>query len=257
MLILSTGIGCKTVSRLVAKGGVDFTVQIETKAGDKVAVLDQAVKVTQSKLDLMGLTGEAKKDPAADTFVVRLYDPVDVERVKSFLFTAYQLELRKVVSPPNPAPIQTYPTADDAKLLVNNDREVLLFSEREDADERPGRVAQFVLVETSPIVTGEDIRDAQAVSRTGSQSDYQISFTLVPHGAVRFGDWTGKNIGNYLAIVLDGKVRSIAFIKSQIFDSGEISGRFTKEQAENIAMSLKSGYLPAKMKIIDERRFEK
>jgi preprotein translocase subunit SecD len=121
---------------------------------------------------------------------------------------------------------------------------------------REGSESQFVIVEKEAIVTGEHVRSAYAVSRTGSDFDYQISFTLNPEGASKFGDWTGKNINNYLAVVLDDKVQSVAYIKSQISDMGEISGRFTKASAEEIALSLNSGYLPADLKIIEERAFK-
>ena len=72
---------------------------------------------------------------------------------------------------------------------------------------------------------------------------------------MKFGDWTGKNINNYLAVVLDKKVQSAAFIRGQIFDSGQISDMFTKASAEDIALSLKSGYLPATMTVLEERQF--
>jgi preprotein translocase subunit SecD len=53
-------------------------------------------------------------------------------------------------------------------------------------------------------------------------------------------------------VVLNGKVKSIAFIRSRIYDQGEISGRFTKEAAEDLALILRSGALPAPVKIVEE-----
>ena len=84
--------------------------------------------------------------------------------------------------------------------------------------------------------------------------DNSISFSLKPQAAVKFGDWTGQNIGNYMAVVLDNKAQSIAYIKSQISDSGQIDGRFSKAMAEDIALSLKSGYLPATLRIVQETK---
>ena len=54
----------------------------------------------------------------------------------------------------------------------------------------------------------------------GTRSDYQISFSLKPSGAQKFGEWTGKSIGKYLAIVLNDQVKSAPYIKAQIFDQG-------------------------------------
>ena len=66
----------------------------------------------------------------------------------------------------------------------------------------------------------------------------------------------GRNIGKYLAIVLNDEVKSAPIIKGQIFDSGQIDGRFTKAAAEDLALILKSGYLPATLTLIDESGFE-
>ncbi len=246
LMILGAGLGCKMISALIAKSGTEFKIQVETNEGDKVSVIEQAIKVTQNKLKLIKLNGEAVGNPDDPTqFIVRIYDPKDLERVKKFLFTSYQLELRKVVSPPNPEPIKTYPTAEAARKAATSEQEIFPYKTREDSTE------QFVIVEKSAIVNGDGIRDAQAVAR--SSNDYTINFSLKPQAATAFGEWTGRNINNYLAIVLDRNVQSVAYIKSQIFDSGEITGRFTKETADDIAMSLKSGYLPAKMSIVSEK----
>ena len=81
------------------------------------------------------------------------------------------------------------------------------------------KVNKYVVVEYPSVVDGSELREANAVSRTGSEGDYQISFSFKPAGAQKFGEWTGKNINNYMAVVLNGEVKSAAFIKSQIFDS--------------------------------------
>jgi len=80
-----------------------------------------------------------------------------------------------------------------------------------------------------------------------------ISFSLAPEGAQKFGAWTGAHIKDYLGVVLNGEVKSIVYIKSQISDQGEISGRFTKESAEDLALILRSGALPAPVKIVETR----
>jgi preprotein translocase subunit SecD len=76
---------------------------------------------------------------------------------------------------------------------------------------------------------------------------------LTRDGGRRFSTFTGAHIGDSLAVVLDGKVRSVATIQSQISDSGRITGRFTQEQAGDLAMILNSGSLPASMRYLEER----
>src|SRR5207245_6140949 len=82
---------------------------------------------------------------------------------------------------------------------------------------------------------------------------YQITFSLKKNGADKFGAWTGANINEYMGVVLNDEVKSVAYIKSQIFDSGEITGNFTKEQADDLALTLRSGALPAGIQYQEER----
>jgi preprotein translocase subunit SecD len=133
----------------------------------------------------------------------------------------------------------------------------LPFSERDEdsipQDSKEKKPTRFIVVETPAIVDGNELREANAISRTGSGNDFQIAFALKPAGAQKFGDWTGKNINNYMAVVLNDEAKSAAYIKSQIFDQGEISGRFTKASADDLALTLKSGALPAPIEYLEER----
>jgi preprotein translocase subunit SecD len=76
---------------------------------------------------------------------------------------------------------------------------------------------------------------------------------LKPEAGAKFGDWTNRNIGNYLAIILNDEVQSYPVIKGKITDQGIIEGRFTKSSADDIAQNLNSGYLPATITILTER----
>jgi preprotein translocase subunit SecD len=108
-------------------------------------------------------------------------------------------------------------------------------------------------VEWPVVVDGSELRNAAATQTRGAGEDYQISFSFKPAGAEKFGAWTGANINQYMGVVLNDEVKSIAYIKSQIFDQGEISGRFTKQSAEDLALTLRSGALPAKIEYQEER----
>jgi preprotein translocase subunit SecD len=243
-------LNCSSVNRLIDKSGNLFVIEISTEKPNKDEVIDLAVRITQSRLNAIGVDGEVAKMPEKDNQIsVKIYGSNDWERLKKFLFTTNQLELKKVVSPLSPATMQTFPTKGSAEKAAVESQEILPYSERYETNQ------SFVIVEKAAIVNGEDIRDAYAVSRSGSDSDYQIVFSLKKEAGEKFGEWTSKNIGNYLAIVLDKKVISAPFIKSMITDQGQIDGRFTKQSAEDIAISLKSGYLPATMKILEEKPF--
>ena len=240
--------GCGIYSKITAGRGVEYRIHVEATNQSNKTITEQAIKVTQNKLKAIGAEGEISPDPDdPQIFTAKIFEVKDPERLKQFLFTSNQLELRKVVSSGSPNPMQTYPTSAAAQKDVRGEQEVLSYKASEDTEEK------FVIVEKEAIVTGDDIRDASAVS--DGSGFFSISFSLQPRGAAKLGDWTGKNINNYLAVILDKKIRSSAYIKSQIFDSGAISGRFTKSSAEDIALSLKSGYLPATMKILEEKKF--
>jgi preprotein translocase subunit SecD len=76
---------------------------------------------------------------------------------------------------------------------------------------------------------------------------------LNPEGARKFGAYTGAHIGDHMAIVLDNKVRSAPVIRGQIDDSGIIQGNFTIEGAEDLALVLRAGALPASITYLEER----
>jgi preprotein translocase subunit SecD len=110
-----------------------------------------------------------------------------------------------------------------------------------------------VVVEAPAVIDGSELRSAEAISRTGLDADYEIDFTLKPTGAQKFGAWTAANINQYMAVVLNDRVKSAPFIKGQISDQGQITGSFTKESAENLAFTLRSGALPARLEYQEER----
>jgi len=112
---------------------------------------------------------------------------------------------------------------------------------------------KWVVIDSTPIIEGRDLRTAAAVPDYGGK-DYQITFTLKPDAATKFGAWTAANINQYIGVVLNDEVKSIVFIRSQIFDTGQINGQFTKEMAEDLAQILMSGPLPAAIKIVEEGR---
>ena len=102
------------------------------------------------------------------------------------------------------------------------------------------------------LLTGESLKKAQL--GYGQLGEPQINFELKPEGAIKFAKITRENIGNQLAIVLDGKVQTAPVIKSEIpGGSGSISGNYTAEEAKKTAMLLNSGSLPIKATIIETR----
>lgn len=108
------------------------------------------------------------------------------------------------------------------------------------------------LVKEIPILNGSQVIDAQVAFDMSNQPI--INFTLNSTGARIFGEFTGKNIGKRLAVVLDGKVYSAPNIRERIGGgSGQISGGFTVNEAGNVAIALRSGALPATVVLLEKR----
>jgi len=126
-----------------------------------------------------------------------------------------------------------------------------------DADLLPGPTAKngtetWYMVNKVAAVTGRDLSGAEpSHDQAGRPS---VNFTLNRDGAARFGRVTGANIGKLLAIVLDNRVfDNPPEIHGQIFDRGEITGGgFTPQSAQDLALVLRSGALPASIKYLSE-----
>lgn len=117
---------------------------------------------------------------------------------------------------------------------------------------RGGDEGAYVLQEV-PVVTGEDLVDAQPGFDQRTNEPI-ISFRFNQAGARKFGKFTSENVGAPFAIVLDNHVISAPVIRDAILGgSGQISGSFTVESANNLAIQLRSGALPAKLTIVEER----
>jgi preprotein translocase subunit SecD len=226
----------------------------------KNQAVEQALKIIESRINAFGVKEPTLQRHGAESsgqILLQMPGVDDPERVKKLIGADSNLALMKVAG----ETFQTYPTEEAAKQSLGGtvpaNRKILPYADEDSttaANQTPQNKPQkFVVVEYPAIVDGSELRSADAVSRTGSDSDYQISFNLKPAGAQKFGEWTGKNIGKYLAVVLNDQVKSAPVIQGQIFDSGQISGRFTKTSAEDLALTLRSGALPAKLEYQEER----
>ena len=227
----------------------------------------QALNIIDSRINALGIAEPTLQTHGAQTshqILLQMPGVQDPERVKEILKGESRLELVHVVSPPSPAPAATYQTEAEAIASLNSagavppNRRVLPYSERiektANADQNQQRPKQWVVVEMPAIIDGSELRNATAIPTQGGRSDdYEINFSLKKSGADKFGAWTGSHINEYMGVVLNGEVKSIAFIKSQIFDSGQITGRFTKQSAEDLALTLRSGALPAPIEYLEER----
>ena len=225
----------------------------------------QALNIIDSRINALGITEPTLQTHGAQSshqLLLQMPGVQDPERVKEILKGESRLELVHVISPPNPSPAMTYATEAEALASLNSggtvppNRKIYPYSERVERTDDPNqqREKRWVVVETPAIIDGSELRNATAVpSQGGRADDYEINFSLKKTGADKFGAWTGSHINEYMGVVLNGEVKSIAYIRSQIYDSGQITGRFTKQSAEDLALTLRSGALPAPIEYLEER----
>jgi protein-export membrane protein SecD len=127
-----------------------------------------------------------------------------------------------------------------------------------DAESRPledGGVGRLLyLVEAKATLSGRALVNAGTQPNPDDPSSLDVSFQLNREGALIFSRFTGENIGRRIAIVLDGKVRSAPVVQSKIpGGEGRITGRFSDEEAGDLAIVLRAGALPAPVDIVEER----
>ena len=230
---------------------------------------DDALKIIDTRINALGVTEPTiQAHGSANSHQILLQMPGidDPERIKGLLKSESRLELMKVVGPGNPSPMQTYPTEEAARASLGGtvppNRQVIPYDERNEPTAAggappaaPGQPTAWVVVESPAVIDGSELRSADAASNNpaGGDDAYQINFTLKPSGAQKFGAWTAANVGAYMAVVLNGRVKSAPYIKQQITDTGQISGNFTKDSANDLALTLRSGALPAKIVYLEER----
>ena len=217
-------------------GLVRFTYDQNGLAQRIRGIVQQSIEVINRRINQLGTTEPSIQRQGNDRILVEAPGLGDPARLKSLVGQTAQLTFHLVKSS------LTKDQADSQPVPPG----MLEFPSEED----PNTV---YVVEDTALMTGEDLVDAQAGfdSRTNQPV---VNFRLSTSGARIFGDVTAKNVGRPFAIVLDNKVISAPVIQTPILGgSGQISGHFTVQSANDLAILLRAGSLPAKLTIVEER----
>jgi protein-export membrane protein SecD len=207
-------------------GAIQLTLT-EAAITDKIRrAVTQSIEVLNRRLNGSGTKETNVQQQGVDRVLIEVPGLQDTTKLKELLGATAKLEFR-LVADANAAP--------------------------GDVEELPQQQGGTLPVEKRVMVAGEDLVDAQPGfdSRTGEPV---VNFRFNLRGGQRFGEVTSDNVGRPFAIVLDNKVISAPRILSPITGgSGQISGNFTVEQADNLAVLLRAGALPAKLTVVEER----
>lgn len=192
----------------------------------------QSLEIIRRRIDEVGTREPTIQRQGTDRILIQVPGIGSATELKEIIGTTAQLTFQPVVSRTN-----------DASTRAGAGNEVLPSIDEE---------GTFYILESAPVVTGEDLVDAQPTFDQNGRP--AVNFRFNPSGARRFGDYTAENIGNPFAIVLDDEVISAPVIQSHIpGGSGIITGRFTVEESTNLAVLLRAGALPAGLEFLEER----
>lgn len=222
------------------RGGMHLLLRVDTSklSGEaKIDATDRAVEVIRNRIDQFGVREPSIQKQGEDEIVVQLPGVTDRDRAVDIIGKTALLEFKLV-------------SMDTDKLkdaLAGNVPEGYELVKSQEDDEP-------LLLEKDAVLTGDALTNASVRFDQSSFNEPIVSLQFSPKGASKFAEITANNIGRRLAIVLDGKVQSAPRIKEAI-PTGEavISGRFDVSQAQDLALVLRVGALPAPMHIEEER----
>jgi SecD/SecF fusion protein len=222
------------------KGGMHLLLKVDTSRLTGQAredACDRALEVIRNRIDQFGVREPSIQKQGIDEIVVQLPGVTDRDRAIDVIGKTALLEFKLVSNDPEKLKQALAGTAVEGCELKYSQE-----------DNEP------LLLEKQSVLAGDALTNA---SVNFSQSEFNepvVSLRFNAQGANKFSEITTNNVGRRLAIVLDGKVQSAPRIKEAI-PSGEavITGRFSVEQAQDLALVLRVGALPAPMYIEEER----
>src|SRR5712692_1856588 len=235
-----------------AGGGYLLTMKPATVAFIQNQTLDQAEETIRRRIDALGLTEPViqKHGRGENEILVQLPGEGDPARAKGVIQAGGQLELRGVKDPA-PYPSEAEALGAHGGVLPPGTEVVRGRSEVSTPSQSAGEV--WYLVDRLPVVTGQDLRSANPAPNSEQPGRYLVRFTLSTNAAPRFGQFTEQNIGRQMAIVLDHRVQTAPVIRGRIEDQGVIEGNFSQDEAQDLALVLRAGALPASIKYLEER----
>ena len=196
--------------------------------------VDQSIQIIERRVNELGLVEPTIQREGASRILVQVPGLQDPSRLKEIIGKTAKLDFRMVdESMPAEQAVASHPPQDSEIL--------------------DGERGQKYLIEKRVLVSGADLVDAQP-GFDQRNSEPIVSFRFNSSGARKFAEATQRNVGKPFAIVLDDKVISAPVIREPILGgTGQISGNFTVQSANDLAILLRAGALPAPLTVVEER----
>ena len=232
-------------NRTGGAGGYTFEMKPNVATTLRNQAVEQALQTVERRVNALGVSEPivAPYGTVGDQILVQLPGVQDPDQVKRLIGTTALLEMKIVEGGPA--------TSQEALLQASGgvappEMEVVTGADRSN----PGALSYYLVRKVAP-VTGRDLSSARA--SVDENNLPAIAFSMNRAGAIKFGNLTGANIGKPMAVVLDGRVETVATIQGRITDNGQIFGNFTPQEVADYALMLRSGALPAGLTYLEER----
>ena len=211
------------------------------------------LETMRNRIDALGVSEPVitEQGTEGNRILVQLPGVQDPERAKEIISEPAKLEWKEVTFPPGLSGFNPLPTKEGVIALFGGvlPDDTDLFEE-EILTETGETISAWWPLKRVSVVSGNDLRNAYRTSN--EWNDAVVAFELNSDGAGRFEAATRANVGKPMAILIDSKVLSAPRIESVIRDSGVVRGGFTIESAEDLALKLRSGAIPADVRTIEE-----
>ena len=231
-IVSLTGVGSNDIEVQGEGDVIVVTLSEAEKQATDDRTIQQTLEIIRRRVDEVGTREPTIQRQGDDRVLIQVPGIGSADELKALIGTTARLTFHPVVgrtaNPDQPAGARNLilPSLDDP--------------------------ATYYIIEQTPVVSGEDLTDAQpAFDQNGLPV---VTFRFNPAGARKFGDYTVENVGSPFAIVLDNEVVSAPVIREAIRSgSGQISGNFTVEESTQLAVLLRAGALPAELTFLEER----
>jgi preprotein translocase subunit SecD len=209
----------------------------------KKLAVDQALETIRNRIDQFGVSEPDIRRQGENRILIQLPGIQDPQRAKDLIGRTALLEFKLVdeAHDLNSALQGSVPAGSEILYKIDEDRDT----------KRTGKTP--FLLKKNTLLTGASLTEAR-VQLDSQYGEPYVSIEFDKKGARIFERITGENVGKKLAIVLDGKVYSAPVIQDKIAGGkARITGRFTMEEARDLAIILRAGALPAPVTILEER----
>jgi preprotein translocase subunit SecD len=220
---------------ITEKGGLITLTPSDAAITERIRqAVDQSIQIIERRVNELGLVEPTIQREGASRILVQVPGLQDPSRLKEILGKTAKLDFRMVDLSMTPEQAMATHPPSDSEIL-------------------DGEGGTKYLIEKRVLVSGADLIDAQP-GFDQRNSEPIVSFRFNSTGARKFAEATQQNVGKPFAIVLDNKVISAPVIREPILGgSGQISGNFTVQQANDLAILLRAGALPAPLTVVEER----